>query len=59
MGKFNLNVLKVSILINYFLESVKFNKNSVVIDPFRYIKESEYTIDNNIKIINIGGSKWK
>lgn len=37
----------------------KFNKNSVVIDPFRYIKESEYTIDNNIKIINIGGSKWK
>jgi len=31
-----------------------FNKNSVVIDPFRYIKTSDYHMANNIRIINIG-----
>jgi UDPglucose 6-dehydrogenase len=31
-----------------------FNKNSVVVDPFRYIKASDYHITNNIRIINIG-----
>jgi UDPglucose 6-dehydrogenase len=31
-----------------------FNKNSVVIDPFRYITENEHILKNNIKLINIG-----
>lgn len=31
-----------------------FNKNSVVIDPFRYITETSHILDNNIKLINIG-----
>jgi UDPglucose 6-dehydrogenase len=34
----------------------KFNSNSVVIDPFRYIQETEYHRENNIKIVNIGKS---
>ena len=32
----------------------KFNPNSVVIDPFRYIRETEYHKSNNIKLVNIG-----
>jgi UDPglucose 6-dehydrogenase len=32
----------------------EFNSNSVVIDPFRYIQETEYHRENNIKIVNIG-----
>jgi UDPglucose 6-dehydrogenase len=36
-------------------KSLKYNKDSIIIDPFRYVNENDdYFIENNIKVIKIG-----
>lgn len=37
-----------------YFKTFNFNKNSIVIDPFRYIEKNDTTTSNNIEIINIG-----
>lgn len=42
-----------------FFKDFKFNPNSVVIDPFRYLEKTDYMVDNSINLICIGGSTSK
>jgi len=38
-----------------FFKDFKYNANSVIIDPFRYLEKTDYILDNSINLISIGG----
>jgi UDPglucose 6-dehydrogenase len=42
-----------------FFKDFRYNANSVVIDPFRYLEKTDYMINNSIELISIGGSRSK